>query len=159
MSDGTPNGYATMVVRPDGEYALAWHPARDAADTQVLLHAPKVLRRGAYPAWGVYANVLMGHAGTRVEYRVDEGAWKPMVRVLQPDPGLLAENVRDDEATALRGYDRSPEATPSQHLWRAALPTDLATGGHRVQVRAFGVSPGREFDVAETRYRLDEAQP
>ena len=159
MSDGTPNGYATMRVRSDGEYSLAWHSARDAADTQIVLHAPKVLRRGAYPAWGIYANVFMGHAGTRVEYRVDDGAWKPMVHVLQPDPALLAENARDDEAAVLRGYDRSPEATPSQHLWRSALPTDLAAGQHRVQVRAFGVSPAREFDAAEILYRLDEAQP
>ena len=159
MSDGTPNGYASMVVRAGGEYSLAWHPARDIADTQVALRAPKVLRRGAYPAWGVYANVFMGHAGTRVEYRVDGGTWKPMQRVEQPDPGLLAENVRDDQAPALRGYDRSPEATPSRHLWRAALPTDLAAGEHRVEVRAFGVRPGREFDVAATVYRLDEAQP
>jgi hypothetical protein len=159
MSDGTPNGYATLAVRTGGEYALAWHPARDPADAQVALHAPKVLRRGAYPAWGVYANVFMGHEGTRVEYRVDEGEWRPMQRVLQPDPGLLAENVRDDEAPRLRGYDRSPEATPSQHLWRGALPTNLVAGAHRVQVRAFGVRPGKEFDIAELSYELAEAQP
>ena len=74
------------------------------------LHAPKVLRRGAYPAWGVYANVFMGRDDSRVEYRVDGGDWKPMQRVQQPDPRLLAENLRDDAAEALRGYDRSPEA-------------------------------------------------
>jgi len=159
MSDGTPNGYATMVVRTGGVYALAWHPARDVADTQLTLHAPKVLRQGAYPAWGVYANVFMGHEGTRVEYRVDEGEWTPMQRVMQPDPDLLAENQRDDDAPRLRGYDRSPEATPSQHLWRGSLPTNLAAGAHRVQVRAFGVQPGKEFDIAELSYELAEARP
>jgi hypothetical protein len=159
MSDGTPNGYATLAVRAGGSHTLAWHPARDPADTQLKLHAPKVLRRGAYPAWGVYANVFMGHHGTRVEYRVDEGEWKPMLRVLQPDPDLLAENQRDDEAPKLRGYDRSPEATPSQHLWRGALPTNLAAGAHRVQVRAFAVRPGKESDVAELSYELAEARP
>jgi hypothetical protein len=82
-----------------------------------------------------------------------------MQRVVQPDPGLLAENQRDDEAPQLRGYDRSPEATPSQHLWRGALPTDLAAGAHRLQVRAFDVRPGREFDIAELSYELAEAQP
>jgi hypothetical protein len=159
MSDGTPNGYATMTVGEGGNYALAWYPARDAADTQLSVHAPKVLRRGAYPAWGVYANVFMGHEGKRVEYRVDEGEWKPMQRVVQPDPDLLGENQRDDEALQLRGYDRSPEATPSQHLWRGALPTNLGAGAHRVQVRAFGVRPDREFDVAELSYELAEARP
>src|SRR3546814_2998355 len=86
---------------------------------------------------GVYANVFMGRDDTRVEYRVDGGDWMPMRRVSQPDPRLLVENMRDDLAETLRGYDRSPEAKPSPHLWRGALPTDLAAGAHRVEVRAF----------------------
>jgi hypothetical protein len=154
MSDGTPNGFATLDVARGGQYALAWHPARDAAGSQLALHAPKVLRRGAYPAWGVYANVFMGHERTRVEFRVDDGAWKPMMRVVQPDPRLLAENARDDAATTLRGFDRSPEATPSTHLWRGALPTSLAAGEHRVEVRTFDEWRGETR--ASTTYRLDE---
>jgi hypothetical protein len=157
MADGTPNGYAVLTVKPGGDYALAWHNARDAADSQIGLHAPKVLRQGAYPAWGVYANVYMGDAGTRVEYRVDGGDWKPMRKVMQPDPALLAENVRDDQADALRGYDRSPEAEPSPHLWRGALPTDLAIGEHEVEVRAFDRWRGEQR--ATTRYRLESASP
>lgn len=154
MSDGTPNGFATLQVKQGGAYALAWHPARDAADTQIALHAPKVLRRGAYPAWGVYANVFMGHETSRVEYRIDGGEWKPMKRVVQPDPNLLAENARDDAADTLRGFDRAPEATPSTHLWRGGLPTTLATGEHTIEVRAFDDWRGEV--VAKTSYRLDE---
>ena len=157
MSDGTPNGYAELTVRDHGDYALAWHNARDAADSQIGLHAPKVLRRGAYPAWGVYANVYMGFDGSRVEYRIDDGDWKPMTKVMAPDPRLLAENFRDDEADALRGYDRSPEATPSTHLWRGALATDLVAGSHRVEVRYF--DPWRGEQRAATTYRLDDAAP
>ena len=157
MADGTPNGYAVLTVKPGGDYALAWHNARDAADAQIGLHAPNVLRQGAYPAWGVYANVYMGDDDTRVEYRVDDGEWKPMRKVLQPDPDLLAENARDDEADALRGYDRSPEAEPSPHLWRGALPTDLAVGGHKVEVREFDRWRGEQR--ARTSYRLDAASP
>ena len=48
---------ATNIVQlsPDGRYALAFHPARLPANapafTQAMaLHAPRVLRRGAYPA-------------------------------------------------------------------------------------------------------------
>ena len=121
------------------------------------LHAPTVLRRGAYPAWGVYANVYMGMADSRVEYRVDGGEWKPMRKVSQPDPRLLAENRRDDEAVQLRGYDRSPEAQPSPHLWRGALPTDLAVGEHLVEVRALDRWQGEQR--ATTRYRLEDASP
>ncbi len=162
MADGTPNGHATLRVARDGAYSLAWHPARlragDPASTAAMaLHAPKVLRAGAYPAWGVYANVYMGRDDTRVEYRVDGGAWKPMKRVSQPDPRLLVENVRDDLADALRGYDRSPEADPSAHLWRGALPTDLGAGTHAVEVREFDAWQGEQR--ARTQYRLMEASP
>ena len=157
MADGTPNGYAVLTVKPGGDYALAWHNARDATDSQIGLHAPKVLRRGAYPAWGVFANVYMGMDDTRVEYRVDDGEWMPMKQVLQPDPALLVENMRDDLAEALRGYDRSPEAEPSPHLWRAALPTKLKAGEHRIEVRAFDRWRGEVR--ASTTYRLEEAGP
>ncbi len=162
MADGTPNGHATLQVSRDGRYALAWHPARlddgDPAFTGAMaLHAPKVLRKDAYPAWGVYANVFMGRDDTRVEYRIDDGDWKPMAKVSQPDPRLLAENMRDDFADALRGYDRSPEAKPSAHLWRGALPTGVAAGPHRVEVRAFDSWQGEQR--ASTSYRLMEAQP
>jgi Predicted phosphohydrolases len=162
MSDGTPIGHAVLSVEADGSYALAWRPARasgeDPAFTRAMaLHAPKVLRRGAYPSYGVFANVFMGDADTRVEYRIDGGPWKPMRRVERPDPRLLVENVADDLAPALRGYDRSPEAKASTHLWRGALDTRLAAGEHVVEVRAFDRWQGEA--VASTRYRLEEAQP
>lgn len=157
MADGTPNGHARLTIRPGGGYALAWSAARDPANAQIGLHAPKVLRRGAYPAWGVYANVYMGMDDTRVEYRIDGGQWRPMRKVLQPDPRVMAENRRDDEADSLRGYDRSPEAVPSHHLWRGALPTGLAAGEHVVEVRAFDRWQGEQR--AATTYRLDDATP
>ena len=121
------------------------------------LHAPKVLRHGAYPAWGVYANVYMGDDESVVDYRVDGGDWRAMRKVSQPDPQLLAENRRDDEAEVLRGYDRSPEATPSPHLWRGALPTDLSIGAHRVEVRV-RLRDGAVHS-ATTSYRLEAASP
>jgi hypothetical protein len=157
MSDGTPNGYAVLTVNAGGGYALAWHNARDAMDSQIGLHAPRVLRRGAYPAWGVFANVYMGDDETRVEYRVDGAGWLPMRKVLQADPRLLAENMRDDQADALRGFDRSPEAEPSAHLWRGALPTMLAAGKHRIEVRAFDRWRGEV--QASTDYTLQEHDP
>ncbi len=157
MADGTPNGYARLRVLAGGDYALSWHPARAADDNGIGLHAPKVLRKGAYPAWGVYANVYMGDAQTKVEYRVDDGEWKPMKRVEQPDPALLAENMRDDLADSLRGYDRSPEAEASQHLWRGALPTNLTEGEHVVEVRAQDRWRGEL--LARTTYRLAVVAP
>lgn len=154
MADGTPNGYASLVIEQGGRYALAWHAARDATNPGIGLFAPKVLRHGAYPAFGVFANVYMGEADSRVEFRVDQGEWRPMRRVSAPDPRLLRENALDADANALRGYDRSPEAKPSPHLWRADLPTDLAVGTHRIEVRAF--DPWRGELRAQGEYRLQE---
>lgn len=158
MADGTPNGFATLVVAADGGVRLAWHPARlrrdDPASTSIMgLHAPKVLRQGAYPAWGVYANVYMGHDGTRVDYRIDGGEWKPMARVEAPDPRLLVENARDDLSDTLRGRDRSPEAEPSPHQWRGTLDTRLPVGVHRVEVRVF--DDEGHVHMAHLDYRLD----
>ena len=157
MPDGTPNGYASLVIDAGGTYALRWHAARAPGDAAIGLHAPKVLRHGAYPAWAVYANVWMGQDGDRVEFRIDGGDWAPMRQVLAPDPALATENARDDMADALRGYDRSPEATPSPHLWRGALPTGLAVGAHRIEVCAFDAWRGELR--AETNYRLEDAAP
>lgn len=157
MSDGTPNGFARLKVAKGGSYALSWHPAGDVAN-QIALHAPQVLRRGSWPGSGIYANVFMGRDDTRVEYRIDEGPWQPMQRVARADPRVVAENARDDAAPALRGYDRAPDAQPSQHLWRGTLPTDLGTGEHRVQVRVHDLRPGQGPEQAETRYRLVEAE-
>lgn len=157
MPDGTPNGYAVLTLRAGGEYALAWHSARDPKDAQIGLHAPRVLRRGAYPAWGVFANVYMGMDDTRVEFQVDGGEWMPMKKVLQPDPALVAENARDDASDVLRGFDRSPEAEASMHLWRGALPTKLDAGEHVVEVRAFDRWRGETR--ATTTYRLEDVPP
>lgn len=156
MSDGTPNGYAVLTAH-DGAFDLRWFVAREPEDRQLALHAPKVLRRGAYPAFGVYANVFMGDANTIVEYRIDDGEWKPMRKVLRADPIMLDENARDDSSDALRGFDRVPEASPSTHLWRGVLATDLSAGSHRVEVRANVAGFGQA--LAQTSYRLDEAKP
>lgn len=128
MSDGTPNGYAVLQVAPGGDYTLAYHAARAPDDAQLLLSAPKVLRQGAYAAWGVYANVFIGDAQTPVEMRIDGGAWQPMKRVERPDPRVLAENTRDDAAEQLRGTTahrrpRPPRIYGGAHCrprWRSA---------------------------------------
>lgn len=155
MSDGTPNGYSRLSVHKGGKYSLRWFPARESPDRQIGLHAPKVLRKGAWPGYAVYANVYMADERSLVEYRIGDGDWTAMRRVEQPDPALLAENLADDAATRLRGYDRLPEASPSPHLWRGTLPTDLPLGTHRIEVRAQieGYGPA----TATTEYRLDPA--
>jgi hypothetical protein len=100
------------------------------------LSVPKTLRQGAYPGFAVYANVFMAKANTRVSVRIDTGEWQLMNRVFQADPAVLQINARDDQTALLQNYDRIPEATASTHLFRFALPTDLAEGEHLITVRA-----------------------
>lgn len=162
MADGTPKGYAILEIDGSAGYRLAWRavdadPEDPAFTDAMALHAPNVLRQGAYPAWGVFANVFMGHDGTRVEYRIGGGDWAPMQKVLQADPRLRIENTRDDLADRLRGFDRSPEPELSPHLWRGALDTRLPAGTHSVEVRAYG-DDGTEHRAA-IDYRLDVHEP
>ncbi len=157
MADGTPNGHAVLRIAADGDYALRWHAAGKPDDHAIALHAPNVLRRGAWPGVPVVANVFMGIEGDRVELRIDGGPWRPMTPFHGPDPRLLAENLRDDSLDILRGPDRLPQAQPSTHLWRFLLPTDLELGEHTIEVRAFDRWRGELR--AGTVYRLDEYAP
>jgi hypothetical protein len=65
--------------------------------------------------------------------------------------------VRDYSTDSLRGYNRLPEASPSTHLWRGVLATNLDVGSHRVEVRANIAGFGQS--LAQVNYRLDDATP
>jgi hypothetical protein len=136
MQDGTPNGYARLSWSENTTPKLSWQVARASPENQMRLFAPKALRYKSYPGFGVYANVFMGMTSTPVEYRIDNAEWKPMSRAESLDPSVLELNVLDARSDKLRGYDLTPEAQPSMHLWRGSLPTDLAIGEHLVEVRA-----------------------
>jgi hypothetical protein len=154
MADGTPNGYATLRFDAAGGYALRWHVARDADDPAMHLHAPKVLRRGAWPGVPVVANVYMADIESQVQVRIDDGPWRAMRRDAAADPVLVWENLRDDASPLLRGVDRMVQAVDSSHLYRYNLPTDLAAGEHRIQVRYHDRWRGELR--ASTSYRLVE---
>jgi len=154
MADGTPNGYASLAIEAGGEYRLRWHVAREPEHPGIALHAPRVLRAGSWPGVGLFANVFMGQADDRVEFRIDDGEWRPMQREARADPRILAINLADDAATGLTGEYRVPEARVSSHLWRASLPTDLGIGEHRVEVRT--IDRWRGELRATTSYRLLE---
>jgi hypothetical protein len=156
MSDGTPNGYARLNISRN-DYRLNWFNARQDPNQAMALHAPKVLRKGAYPGFGVTANVFMARPDTEVLARIDDGPWHKMQRVLKPDPLVLQINAMDDQAEILRSYDRAPAATSSSHLWYMPLPTDLETGTHQVSVRVRDIWLG-EVEM-NTSYKLLEADP
>lgn len=156
MEDGTPNGYAVVQL---GENAIRtrYHASRGRDELRIGLTSPGVLRRGAYPAYSLYANVYGAEPDARVEYRIGDGPWQPMTRVQDPDPALVALNLDDMRAAGLRSFDRAVMARPTQHLWSARLPTDLDAGEHEIQVRTHSRFEG--VIHATSSYRLDEWEP
>ena len=120
------------------------------------LFAPKVLRHKAYPAFGIFANVFMGSNDTPVEFRVDNGEWQPMLRVETLDPNVLEINIADARSDKLRSFDAMSEAMLSTHLWRAAVPTNLSAGTHKIEVRT---KLNDEWFVESHAYELQPANP
>jgi len=81
----------------------------------------------------VYANVWGGSERSTVEMRIDGGEWVSMERVVQSDPAYERLVAKSTELEA--PYSRLWGDNPSQHLWRAMLPTDLPVGKHAIEVR------------------------
>jgi hypothetical protein len=133
MSDGTPRGFGLLDVDAI-DLVPSWRAAGRPREEVMRVHAPRVLRHGSYPSALLLVNVYLGEEGTAVRFRVGEGDWQPMRHAPGPDPAVRAINVRQDEAVALFPGGRVPDAVPSTHLWRAALPTGLEPGQHRVEV-------------------------
>ena len=144
MWDGTPPGYAVLGFKGD-RVSLDYVPSRFPADHQIALHAPKSVAPGQGFV-SFYANVFNGHDGWTVEARVDDRAWNAVRRVLGWDPSYAADFLAQDSADRPAAGLRLPDPVVCSHLWRGALPADLAPGRHLLQVRATDPE-GRVFDA------------
>ncbi len=151
MEDGTPNGFARLRLTPE-KVATRYFASRGREELRIGLTSPGTLRRFAYPAYSVYANLYSGDTQAVVWYRVDEGPWQPMARIDAADPALLALNVEDARAPALRSRDRAVTAALSPHVWHVRVPTTLGEGEHVVEVRAISEYEGEVR--ARTAYTL-----
>ena len=149
--DGAPNGYHVLSV--DGtEVRTRFVAARDPNRGHLRLclapsyhgNAPEVLRayrpgelltgpisRAAVSSTAVIANFFVGGPRSRITLAVDGEAPVPMRKVEEVDPFVVEVYARN-EAT------KKPWVQParSSHLWRAALPSALSPGAHRLDVRA-----------------------
>jgi 3',5'-cyclic AMP phosphodiesterase CpdA len=134
MWDGTPPGYAVVEFKGDS-VSLDYVPSLMAADHQLALHSPDSVAPGQGFV-SFYANVFNGHDGWTVEARVDDRAWNPIRRILGWDPSYAAEFLAQDTAARPAPGPRLPDPVVCYHLWRGALPADLAVGDHVLFVRA-----------------------
>ena len=134
MRCGTPTGYAFLSVN-GSDRKLSYRAARRPAGFQMHIHAPNTVA-GDAKGTGVFANVFNALPDAVVQMRAGgKEEWRPMERVAEPDPVYLA--VRDrEEKLAERPGRRLGNPPPSEHLWRADLPSGLAPGFHVIDVRA-----------------------
>lgn len=154
MSDGTPSGYIYLNI--DGnQYSADYKVAGKPADYQIGLHHRKILSTIWWDNRGfVYANFFMGAKDSKVECRVDNGAWKPMQHILEPDPAYLAELLHWDETEKMFKGRRPTEPANCTHLWRIHLPGDIGVGGHQIEVRATDMYG--KTHVQKSTYRIEE---
>lgn len=154
MSNGTPRGYIFLNISGN-QYKADYKVAGKPADYQIRLYHRKVLT----PVWwdgrgSIYANFFMGHKGSKVECRIDDGPWKKMRYSEEADPYYLVQNTMWDEADTLFKGRRPTESADCKHLWKAPLPCNIGVGVHQIEVRATDLW-GRTF-IQRSSYRIEE---
>jgi hypothetical protein len=156
MSDGTPSGYVYLNIHGN-QYTADYKVAGKPADYQMGLSHRKVLSTIWWDNRGfIYANFFMGYKDSKVECRIDGGSWKPMQRIVQPDPAYEAELLRWDDTEEMFRGRRPTEPADCSHLWRSRLPGDAGIGTHKIEVRGTDMFD-RTF-IQQSTYRIEEAR-
>ncbi len=151
MQDGTPHGYAT--IRFSGNrYVIDWNASRKPKDYKMHIYAPKVVPQGRGFRGELYVNFFNGSEYCTLQFRVGETDWKPLQRVIEPDPVFLGIRHKWDTSNELLTGERPSNPVNSMHLWRARVPSNLPAGEHVIEVRAIDMF-GREFRD-RTTYRI-----
>jgi hypothetical protein len=153
MRDGTPKGYVFLKF-DQNKYTFDYQVAGKPADHYFEIFAPKVVGHNKRSSAGIYANFFIGSPDDAVSFRIDEGEWKPMQRVVEPDPTYLHLLHEWDFSDGVIGDRRPSNPVDCQHLWRAAVPTNLAVGKHIIEVKAVDMF-GRTL-TQKSSYRIAE---
>lgn len=143
MRDGTPKGYLFLTFNGN-QYSFDYRVAGQPETLKIGLYAPKAITKGQVGRNDLYANFFQGSKQDKLEYRIGQGAWKPMNRVEEADPGLLGVRYRYDSAEQPLAGTKPSAPIISTHLWRAKLGGDLPAGEHTIEVRALD-QYGRTF--------------
>lgn len=149
--DGTPNGYHILEV--DGEdlavrFKGAGKPADyqmrimfDVAHHQLRADGVRDFRMGELldgrmssdevAAAAILVNLFDGGPRSEVSYRIGDGEYQPLKRVLRKDPYIIEQFNRH------RDVKKSwVEARASTHIFEADLDDSIGPGTHTVTVRA-----------------------
>ena len=135
MRDGTPKGYAYIHFKGN-TYEVNYKVAGKDAEYQMNIFAPKVVEKDKRTKAGIYVNFFIGSENDTLEYRIDNGSWKPMRYVLEQDPSYEALVYERDLSETLLSGRRSSNPIVSKHLWKGVIDTKLPVGEHKIEIRA-----------------------
>ncbi|MFA4868985.1 MAG: calcineurin-like phosphoesterase family protein [Pedobacter sp.] len=155
MSDGTPKGYAFINFKGN-QYDVDYKVAGKSKEYQIEISAPKVVQHDLKTSAGIYANFFMGSEKDVLVYRVDGGAWKKMAYMPESDPSFLDILHKWDHTETLLSGRRPGAASDCHHLWRAAVPVNLAPGEHTIEVKATDMY-GKTFTQTKTYKILEKS--
>lgn len=141
MQDGNPNGY--YILSFDGnQYTTRFKAAGESENYQMRIMFEQegagrnqlTVEQWQVAAWQapqLVVNVFDGGEHHEVEYRLNEGDFRPMAHTLRTDPFMEDRYIRylgtDEEVS-------SPAV--SSHIWMAGMPENLEPGVHTVTVRS-----------------------
>jgi hypothetical protein len=149
--DGTPNGYhilevdgTDLTVRFKGAGKPAGQQMRimfDVAHHQLRKDALRDFRHGELldgfmsedevSAASIVVNLFDGGPKSKVSYRIDDGAYKPMQRELREDPYIVEQYQRYEDVKK-----SWVQAVKSTHVFSADLDDSVGPGTYTVTVRA-----------------------
>jgi hypothetical protein len=141
MRDGSPSGYSMLRI-DGGDYTIDFVPLGLPRSEQMHVSLPPFLDAQDASGRGVLINVYAGSERSTVELRVDDGPWRPAMRLEDRlSPRYAAILAREESMSHARR--RLPDPLPSPHLWRGTLPDGLSPGPHLLEVRTVDMF-GRE---------------
>ena len=149
--DGTPNGYhilevdsTDVAVRFKGAGKPADYQMRivfDVAHHQLNINGIRDFKAGELldgrisqdhlNAAAIIVNLFDGGPNSKVRYRIEDGEYRPLKRVLRKDPYMLEQYARHRSSKKTW-----VEATLSTHLFEADLDANLPPGVHAITVQA-----------------------
>lgn len=134
MRDGTPKGYAILNVKGN-TYSFDYKVAGADPSYQINLSGPSIINTKYARKYTIYSNFFMGSSKDKVEYKIGNGKWKPMVYSETLDPSFVQEVLNFDLANDYVKGIRPRDPMISNHLWSIKLPK-LNAGKHNVHIRA-----------------------
>jgi hypothetical protein len=134
MYDGTPQGF--NIISFDGNSYGYDYKVYDEPETyKMRIYGPKVVPHNQHFRGEFYVNFFQGSEIDTIEFRVNDGEWKPMFYRVEQDPAVCAMRYHWDHAEILPGGTRPSNPALCYHLWKARVPTNVSLGENTIQIR------------------------